>query len=128
MIKKMVPALIALVAFLGIGAPATANAATSALPTKCANVGFSASLICIDVNKNNWVTVWYDKRSNLRDTCRLSFSGPDGGHEDEGWFTIEFGQLKGYRWYPPVYTGAGAYTGFLRCGGGGSSSGTLFVG
>ncbi|SEQ34752.1 hypothetical protein SAMN05216188_102845 [Lentzea xinjiangensis] len=128
MIRKLIPALVALVALLGVGVPATAGAAAPReILTKCANVGFGSSLVCIDVNRGAWVTVWYDKRSSGRQTCRLRYSGPDGGHEDEGEFVIDGGQLKGYRWYPPVHTGNGSYNGSVTCHGTTANTGTLVV-
>lgn len=117
MIKKLIPALIAFAALLGTGVPATASTAPREIVNRCANVGFSSSLVCVEVNRGAWVTVWYDKRNSGRLTCRLRYSGPDGGHEDDGEFPIEGGQVKGYRWYPPVQTGAGTYVGSVSCNG-----------
>ncbi|MCS7477807.1 hypothetical protein ACFFQW_14785 [Umezawaea endophytica] len=127
MTRKLIPVLIAIVALLGFGVQATASAAPRETVNRCAQVGFGAGLVCVEVNRGAWVTVWYDKRSSGRQSCRLRYSGPDGGHEDDGTFTIDPGQVKGYRWYPPVHTGSGSYVGSVSCNGTTASTGTLVV-
>ncbi|MEV4897177.1 hypothetical protein ACIBHY_06810 [Nonomuraea sp. NPDC050547] len=133
--KRLAVALVAFAALLGLAAPAqaapvrAAEVSAAALPTKCDNIGWGPSLVCIDINAGErWITVWYDRRDGVgrQWVHGLSYTGPDGNHQDEGGFSINPGELKGYRWYN-VPTGSGGYVGFVRTDAGTDDTGTLWI-
>ncbi|MFC9897992.1 hypothetical protein ACFVMC_30245 [Nocardia sp. NPDC127579] len=87
-------------------------------PTRCEQVPFSTSLVCIDISLDLFdrhVTVWYDNRNTgVERGCRFRYAGPDGQHVDQGEFRIDGPGLYSYRWADPPLP-SGFYTGILTC-------------